>query len=548
MVTIDHLPLELLSMILHSMDSAQALHSLISADARAFRTFRADRSRILRSVLQNAIFPDTLRDLLFTEAIKVPRLDPLFPLMGIAYLHHPISREARELKRAMRPWIERYFIGEPPDYPTDTTGIVRLLRICAVVSRFADNYARHAAYLLVDPGALTGGETPRDFPAGFGPLTKAEKRRFQRAFLRYELYSRFFRRDPTPPAPTDRYPRMSIFTGHEQYRLFIRRLDPWGVEELSCVHNFLFSIVRGFMAEVEDQIVRAVRTAPGACKISTGATGPGLRQLCRSEKPAAHTGATTNARASPRSPGGEMVRYKDMFTNPYLPSEPSEESTSEDSMNGSQSGGSESSDSLFDLDGNVTQPHHTSKLTSYGLPFLRRLLDAETDTRKDMMRREGICGRDFLPEALDYDPDPPAVVTPDVTAPTSPARRRTAYRCYWPPSCGSWSFLHRSYRRIYDYYESVVYNPARERAYVFWDQKRLDDPVVARNLQAAANVSAEEVKERTSLGPTVEERVWDIRLPRRERRRIREEFGFYDNGDADSLAEDEVEPETLPGL
>lgn len=530
-VTIGHLPPELLQMVLLSIDSAQALYSLIRAYPRAYHMFRAHRHKILRAVLQNATYPETLRDLLFTDAIKAPLLDPLFPFVGLMGINYSISPQGRQLKRAIRPWIQRYFMGEPPEYPIDTPGVVRLLQILTVVNRFADLYARHAANLLVGPRPPTISATPQAFPTGYPPLTHAEKRRFHRAFLRYELYSRLFPRDPVPPDPPDpprpgqRPCRMSVFTAHEQYRLFIRRLDTWKVEELSCVHNFLFSLVREWMAEMDDQVVHAVRSAPGAFSIRDGDTGNDLQHLCHDGEP------------------NDMVCYKDNSTN----SDTSEKSTSVNTVAVSLIIRSDSSESLFHHVDRDNRPRHHSKLTSYGLAFIQRLHDAGPDARREMMRREGICGRDFLPEALHFDPDPPGIMPPYVTTSTSPSRSRTAARS-WPSSWRSWLIADRSYRQIYDYNEAVAYNPSRERAYIFWDEERLKDPVVARGLHVAAHLSAEEVSERTSLGPTVEERLWDIRLPRKERKRIREMFGFYEEGGSDTFYEEGDDEPELPGL
>lgn len=548
--SIDHLPAELLHMILLAIDSALALHAFIAAYPRAFGIFKADRSRILRAVLQNSIFFENLRDLLFVDALQNPRLEPLLSLagaMGPDHLLSPISWRGRELKRAIRPWIERYFMGEAPDYPEDMKGIIRLLRVLTVVTRFAELYARHAAHLIVSPEITRTIMTPRQFPIGFPPLTRDEERRFQRAFLRYELYSRLFRRDPAPtdtPVGGQRHCRMSIFTAQEQHRYFIRRLDPWSVEELNCVHNFLFALVRGWMAEVEDQVVHAVRTARGAYSICDGGPGYYLQQPFHEGEPSAFDEDFDDVLMSE---GAEMVRYKDMSTS----SHPSEESTGGDNMDVSPRRSSASSDSLFYYNGGVSRTQHHSKLTSFGLPVLRRLHDATPDNRRDMMRREGLSGRDFLPEALVFAPDPRVMTLPGAIPLTSPTRMRGTLP-YWPLSWGAWPFDDRSYRRVYDYDGGLAYNPSRERAYIFWGEDRLEDPEVARNILAVADVSPDEVRKRSSLGPTIEERVWDIRLPMRERRRIRKKFGFYENHDLDTIYEEEGEeddePQTLPEL
>lgn len=544
--SIHHLPAELLHMILLAIDSTLALHGFISSYPRAFGVFKEDRSRILKAVLQNVIFAENLRDLLFVDALQNPRLEPLILLagvMGAGHLPSLISRHGRELKRAIRPWIQRYFMGETPDYPDHMEGIIRLLRILTVVTRFAELYARNAAHLIVGPEDTEITATPRHFPIGFPPLTRDEERRFQRAFLRYELYARLFRLDPaTPNGPTGQpHCRMSIFTAQEQHRLFIRRLDPWSVEELSCVHNLCFSLVRGWMVEVEDQVVHAVRTAPGAYKISDGGLGYHLQQPFHEGEPSASDEAFDDV-VMPE--GLDMARYKYMSTNPQS----SEEMTGGSSMDVNPSRSSASSESLFNVNGGVSRTHHHSKLTSLGLPVLRRFHDATPDARREMMRSEGVHGRDFLPEALDFAPDHLGMILPGAIDSTSPTRTKGALP-YWPLIWGTWPFAERAYRRIYDYDGGLAYNPSRERAYIFWDEDRLEDPAVARSLREAADVSVDEVRERSSLGPTVEERVFDIRLPMRERERIRQKFAFYEKRRLDTIYEEEEEddePQTLP--
>ncbi|KAJ3495505.1 hypothetical protein NLG97_g3342 [Lecanicillium saksenae] len=83
-------------------------------------------------------------------------------------------------------------------------------------------------------------------------LSIAERTRLYRGFLCFEIYARVFR------------PRQSIHEigGHdrgERFEFFIKRLKPWEVEEIACVHQYLSDIIRAAYLDLEHEYEREAR-------------------------------------------------------------------------------------------------------------------------------------------------------------------------------------------------------------------------------------------------------------------------------------------------
>ncbi|MBE3048347.1 hypothetical protein IMZ48_38750 [Candidatus Bathyarchaeota archaeon] len=244
MATINHLPPELLVHIQGAVDSPRDLHSLISASPDCLRTFRLNRIRILESVLRNAIPEGTLRDSLAFCYLPSPLPAPLTDSMS-----H--QEQVSVSIAAVEPFLQRYFSDEAFDVPTDITSLTFLFKLHALVSRFADEYFIHAAQQL--KSTKSSGALVDDFP----PPSRTELTRLQRAFFRFELYCRVF-----PPQPD--FSRADPIGSESQFRLFVGRLSPWEVEEMSCAHNFLTFLISEVIDDLQEQVVLAVLNYPGA--------------------------------------------------------------------------------------------------------------------------------------------------------------------------------------------------------------------------------------------------------------------------------------------
>ncbi|KAM7210777.1 hypothetical protein V8F06_013839 [Rhypophila decipiens] len=218
MANIEGLAPELLIPILSNCQSLNQLHSLISASPACLRVLSAHRKYILPLVLRNALGPANYRELL--AIFHVPSLKPI---------------------DIMAPFLDHYFSPRPFADPCDVTVIAAMCRLCNTIVRLTDLYSLHASQILMGSGGCDSRSTTTTLVT---PLSTAEKTRFHRAFLRYELYSRAF------PYGEN---RKSLIDGHGQFHLFIRHLKPWEVEELYCIHHYLTSLAAGYLADIEDQ-------------------------------------------------------------------------------------------------------------------------------------------------------------------------------------------------------------------------------------------------------------------------------------------------------
>ncbi|KAJ6786017.1 hypothetical protein PWT90_02997 [Aphanocladium album] len=86
-------------------------------------------------------------------------------------------------------------------------------------------------------------------------ISDTEKLRIYRACLRFEIYSKVFR-------PAQRPGQLTRYRGREQFQLFLERFEPWGVEEVTCVHQHLSNMVRATLTamnrEFESEVLRLV--------------------------------------------------------------------------------------------------------------------------------------------------------------------------------------------------------------------------------------------------------------------------------------------------
>ncbi len=83
-------------------------------------------------------------------------------------------------------------------------------------------------------------------------VSNTELVRLYRAFFRFEIYCNLFR-------PVESYEREKVYTDDEQFSLFLIRLKPWAVEEMSVVHQYLSEIVETALESVDKDFEAHVR-------------------------------------------------------------------------------------------------------------------------------------------------------------------------------------------------------------------------------------------------------------------------------------------------
>ena len=498
MATFHDLAPELLVMILRALDSPRDLHALISASPTCLKIFISRRAPILASVLTSAIHSAALHHALAVLHAPPP---PPSPNSHHAPHHPPQGASPPEI---ITSFLDKYFSGDTFELPADIPGLIALCRLWSLVSRFSNAYYRRATRRLE--------KTPVDElgPARPAPLSTTERARLERAFFRFELYSRLF-------SVQGRHRRKSVLSSDDQFRLFLARLKPWEVEEMSCVHNYFTSIVRGLIEDLEERIVHAVLSLPGLIRVNESAPLPAV------------TGPATGAVILPGLfefawPPAQKGPDKDSVAFEWL------------DLHGLD---------LFEQVNHNKIPGFIHLKVSSGLDYMARLFDGNDELRKNMIREHtpsSLFSRDFdfLPEALRHSPrleflytGPPYAAGDAVEG--DPCLPNAGYCVYGRQA-------KKSNDRIYD----PIYDddPLSEKGYVFWDAGRIDVPAVKRSLAHAKGVSRGETNERSwSERTSVQEMLRGIRMPRGQMKQVVKEFGdggsdvISDFGDSDEFDE-----------
>ncbi|KAI5928738.1 hypothetical protein F4810DRAFT_717299 [Camillea tinctor] len=95
------------------------------------------------------------------------------------------------------------------------------------------------------PGDLDRGYLQKTRSLPDPGLSDDERIRFRRAFFRYELYCRLCYQDPNRP----------LFGRQVRYRLFSDEMEPWHLEEIACVMNYVMYRYYSFMLYMQDRFL-----------------------------------------------------------------------------------------------------------------------------------------------------------------------------------------------------------------------------------------------------------------------------------------------------
>lgn len=212
----DNLPTEVMLSILRSVECLEQLIHLTVASSRCYRIFLHHRRRIITSV----VHPETLHHALAVHHTPHPR--DSWPQSHWAIVEH---------------FLNRYFERQHElSIPNEYSNLVSLCKLVSQISRFTDRYASLSIRALEGKTDVSGWQA--------SALSITERVRLERAFLRYELYSRIF------PA-RDVLPGHSVVNGNVQNHLFLRHLKRWELEEMCCVHQHLCVVVTEFIDDLE---------------------------------------------------------------------------------------------------------------------------------------------------------------------------------------------------------------------------------------------------------------------------------------------------------
>ncbi|KAL6702188.1 hypothetical protein J3F84DRAFT_26631 [Trichoderma pleuroticola] len=449
-VHLHELPPELLRLILTSFDSLPDLYSFIMASPECFRIYRITPELILSSVLRRAIHPDALH-----HALAVAHADP---------------REFMNPEEEDRLWqyLDRYFQRDPAlfEFPKKMNDIISLAKLNNMVSRLANDYTRHTLHALYATEKTEQDPHHRAAPfschaACQNGLSATEQARIQRAFFRYELYSRCFLANP-------RLPDESIFAADDQFKHFIQQMAPWEVEELSCLHEYFWVQVSRVFGEVEEEVVVKVLDAQTTTASATRASRPRQAEI--------HGHLNT----STIEDDDGMCLFK-----------------------GSNIRGLE----LFSKYDRHALPEILRYLISLGLPFIRSLLFTQGQRRRDLIRRNYYGEREFLPHAIYEDPNPPQTPNnPENISDNDISHVNLGYLLFRPPSVEA----------LLSAMGIAKYWPLRRLGYVFWDIERVRDPEVNERLRNARDCDPDVAKKafHEFIRPSAEVRLKGMKLPR----------------------------------
>ncbi len=476
---------DLLYLILRALGSPRDLDSLIRASPSCFRLYTLSPEVILSSVLKNAILPDALHH-------------------AIAHSNLPAALSTSEPDRAehLEAFLDQYFQPDSFAFPTEKTALVALSRLYARVSHFVDDYSARAVRALgLDPNTAS-------------PLSSTERARLQRAFFRHELYCRAF--------PVDYHtPSHSLVPADLQCTQFIVRLEPWEVEELSCVHHYFMFLTGTFVDLLEDQLVGAVHAAPGVRHPPNSDHVSGQQRV--------HSPTTRLIRhylhsSTPALAENQLgLRHSRHHHHVEMDEMENEESASGDDIVRFNPRGL----GLFSGYDKFRSRDIIGHLASLGSAFHYRLAQADGEQRKDMIRENVLQRRDFLPEALYHSLDLDPYLMPDDIDHDQPSHPNLGYALF-----NKW-----------DVYSPIVYFrgpdncPLRQRAFVFWDAERILLPAVNNSLQEAVT---SEMRERLIFRAhpstaSAQQRLDGFGIPRTQMERITQEFGSVNLGEHDRL-------------
>ncbi|QYS97468.1 hypothetical protein H0G86_004700 [Trichoderma simmonsii] len=454
------LPPELLRLILTSFDSLPDLYSFIQASPECFRIYRIAPEFILSSVLRNAIHPDALH-----HALAVTLVDP---------------EESIVMEEDEQHWefLDSYFQRDSTlfKFPKTMYGIISLAKLNNMVSRLVNDYTCHTLHALYESEETQQDTHHQTLPCSShvacqNGLSATEKGRLQRAFFRYEFYSRCF-----PVSP--RIPDESIFAADDQFKHFLQQMAPWEVEELSCLHEYFWVRASRIFSELEEEVVVKVLDAQTA-------TAAAIKKA-RMREAEFH-----------RQLKSKSIECDDGCCH-FRPSD-------------------ERGLELFGEDDRSALPDILRYLISLGLPFLQSLLSAQGQRRRDLIRRNYYGEREFLPHAIYEDPNPSqAPKDPENISDNDISHVNLGYLLFRPSSVEA----------VLSAMGIARYWPLRRLGYVFWDIERVRDPEVNEKLRNARDCDPNVAKKAFNefIQESAETRLKGMKLPRTLMEEIKNDY------------------------
>ena len=236
--SLERLPTEIQSAILLNIRDVVSLKTLIRASPTYHNAYLSQRHAILKQVLSNSIHPDVLYD-----------------AYSAVHSNKTISSNVEDRAAKVDAFLseyERNRDGWTPPEQLDLESVSRLARLQLQVQHATEDLCQ----VVFSSHPFTGE------PLGHGEqLSLHEIRRFCRAFYHFEIFCNLFRqrRDMTVEdnlrhASNEDEETVSEMDFIEKSSQFLSLFNPWEVEELACVRDFLYNYYRRMLHRFEPDL------------------------------------------------------------------------------------------------------------------------------------------------------------------------------------------------------------------------------------------------------------------------------------------------------
>ncbi|SPJ71751.1 uncharacterized protein FTOL_01479 [Fusarium torulosum] len=444
-MSLETLAPELVALVLQNVDSPHSLHDLITASPACLRTFSQAPQPILSAVIRNALPGETVKHFLAVLQTPSPSTTSL------------VSQ-----------FLDKYFsLSSSFDFPTTKPDIISLYQLYNRVNFIITRYLHQMQELGLGESILVP--------------SASECIRLQRAFLRFEIYSRVFPADDTRPweTPSSNHP----FSAAEQFDLYLSQLAPWEAEEMACVELYFSLLIGNFVDQLEEQLIDAVKGCTGIVWPLSPETTQAAETKIKEELDKIHNQET-------------LKEFKNLdLTNL----------------------------SLFSKDGIHYPTAHISYMTSLGLDFIYNLCISES-RRSELMRSNSPYFREFLPEALHHSPtrtlehEGEGSLSTEWDTDDNPHRHNLGYHLFGKDRDNEMIYIAISPNSSY-------YSVLRQLGYVFWDSARIRSSELSERLEAAGSATFNRGQFDRRWKKGAEARLEGVRLPRDQFEEIERKFG-----------------------
>ena len=236
--SLEGLPIEIQSAVLLNIRDIASLKNLVHASPIHHNAYLSQRHAVLKRVLFNSIHPDVLYDAF--SAITSSRILASNAEDRVAKVKAFLS----ECKDNRDEWT-------PPEH-LDVESAYRLARLQNQVQHATKDFCQVA--FSCHP--FTGNQAEH-----YKELSSNESRRFSRAFYRFEIFCNLFR-NWKPSSDDESIPNIIYEDGDSASELdsmekssrFLSLFNPWEVEELACVRDYLYNYYRRMLHKFEPDL------------------------------------------------------------------------------------------------------------------------------------------------------------------------------------------------------------------------------------------------------------------------------------------------------